>query len=94
MDGDDPAAVVHSYLFDELAEQFFGLFVSLGHEDAFDPVGKTFELCLVRGCVPVCGGLAGEVGFVGVECFEAFGRPRTRSWQTAAESWPFSNASK
>jgi hypothetical protein len=71
MGRDDPAAVVHADLFDELAQEFFGLFGSLGRKDGFDLVSEVGKLGRVGRRVPVWGELPVEVGLVGVECFEA-----------------------
>jgi len=62
---------VHADLFDELAQEFFGLFGTLACKRVLDLVGKADEFGRVGRCVPVCGELPGEVGGVGVEGFEA-----------------------
>jgi hypothetical protein len=85
---------VHADLFDEEPKHFLRLFGALGGEDLVELVGEAGEGGGVRRRVRLCGERSGEVGFLLAEDLEARTVRRTRSWQSAAESSPASNASK
>jgi hypothetical protein len=62
---------VYLDVFDEQAEEFFGLFGVLVGDDLFELVGEPCEGGAVGRCVRVCGEAGGEVGFSFAERFEA-----------------------
>lgn len=68
---DDPAAVVYADLFDEQAEEFFGLLRALGREDLLELVGEVGEGGAVGRCVGSCGEPAGQLGFLLTESLDA-----------------------